>query len=95
MTKGSHASLILLPLLVLFITLFGLLVSFGFPIKPVPGNDFRISLSTAYLFAAITIVILMLIYKVKKFSEIFTIYTSGMQKMVYVADYTSLSMVTR
>ncbi|MBO0602328.1 Na+/H+ antiporter NhaC family protein [Sporosarcina sp. E16_3] len=85
MTKGSHASFILLPLLVLFITLFGLLVSFGFPIKPVPGNDFRIALSTAYLFAAITIVILMLIYKVKKFNEIFSIYTSGMQKMVYVA----------
>ena len=85
MTKGSHASLILLPLLVLFITLFGLLVSFGFPFKPVPGNDFRIALSTAYLFAAIAIVILMLIYKVKKFNEIFSIYTTGMQKMVYVA----------
>ena len=27
----------------------------------------------------------MLIYKVKKFNEIFDIYTSGMQKMVYVA----------
>ena len=85
MTKGSHANLILLPLLVLFITLFGLLISFGFPFEPVPGNQFRVSLSTAYLFAAITIIILMLIYKVKKFSEIFNIYTTGMQKMVYVA----------
>jgi len=85
MTKGSHANLILLPLLVLFITLFGLLISFGFPFKPVPGNEFRVALSTAYLFAAVTIIILMLIYKVKKFGEIFTIYTTGMQKMVYVA----------
>ena len=85
MTKGSHAILILLPLLVLFITLFGLLISFGFPFKPVPGNEFRVSLSTAYLFAAVTIIILMLIYKVKKFGEIFNIYTTGMQKMVYVA----------
>ncbi|MER2090795.1 MAG: Na+/H+ antiporter NhaC family protein [Sporosarcina sp.] len=85
MTKGSHANLILLPLVVLFITLFGLLISFGFPFKPVPGNEFRVALSTAYLFAAVTIIILMLIYKVKKFGEIFNIYTTGMQKMVYVA----------
>lgn len=85
MTKGSHANLIILPLLVLFITLFGLLISLGFPFKPVPGNEFRVALSTAYLFAAVTIIILMLIYKVKKFGEIFTIYTTGMQKMVYVA----------
>ena len=85
LTKGSNASLILLPLLVLFITLFGLLISFGFPFEPVPGNEFRVALSTAYLFAAVTIIILMLVYKVKKFDEIFAIYTSGMQKMVYVA----------
>ncbi|QED48084.1 Na+/H+ antiporter NhaC family protein [Cytobacillus dafuensis] len=84
-TKNSRAIMIWLPLLVLFITLFGLLISYGFPFKPVPGNDFRVSLSTAYLFAAVTIIILMLAYKVKKFSEIFDIYTTGMQKMVYVA----------
>ncbi|MCZ2257733.1 Na+/H+ antiporter NhaC family protein [Sporosarcina sp. G11-34] len=84
-TTGSRAILIWLPLLVLFITLFGLLISFGFPFEPVPGSDFRVSLSTAYLFAAITIIILMLFYKVKKFGEIFDIYTAGMQKMVYVS----------
>ncbi|MEH7115652.1 Na+/H+ antiporter NhaC family protein [Neobacillus niacini] len=84
-TKHQHAILIWMPLLVLLITLFSLLISYGFPLKPVPGNDFRVALSTAYLFAAITIIILMLVYKVKKFSDIFNIYTTGMQKMVYVA----------
>ena len=84
-TTGSRAILIWLPLLVLFVTLFGLLISFGFPFTPVPGSDFRVSLSAAYLFAAITIIILMLFYKVKKFGEIFDIYTAGMQKMVYVS----------
>lgn len=84
-TTESKTILIWLPLTVLFITLFGLLISKGFPVKPVPGGDFRIALSTAYLFAAVTIIILMLIYKVKKFNEIFDIYTTGMQKMVYVA----------
>ncbi|WNS76293.1 Na+/H+ antiporter NhaC family protein [Bacillus sp. DTU_2020_1000418_1_SI_GHA_SEK_038] len=83
--QGGRAILIWLPLLVLFITLFGLLISYGFPFKPVPGSDFRVSLSAAYLFAAVTIVVLMLIYKVKKFGEIFDIYTAGMQKMGYVA----------
>ncbi|WP_228548325.1 Na+/H+ antiporter NhaC family protein [Sporosarcina obsidiansis] len=84
-TTGSRAILVWLPLLVLFVTLFGLLISFGFPFEPVPGGDFRISLSTAYLFAAITIILLMLIFKIKKFSETIDIYTMGMQKMVYVA----------
>lgn len=84
-TTGSRAILVWLPLLVLFVTLFGLLVSYGFPFEPVPGGDFRVSLSTAYLFAAITIVLLMLIFKVKKFGETVDIYTTGMQKMVYVA----------
>ncbi|PIC64569.1 sodium:proton exchanger [Sporosarcina sp. P13] len=83
-TTGSRAILVWLPLLVLFVTLFGLLVSFGFPFEPVPGGDFRVSLSTAYLFAAITIIVLMLIFKIKKFGETIDIYTAGMQKMVYV-----------
>lgn len=82
--KGG-AILIWLPLLVLFVTLFGLLISYGFPVKPVEGSSFRVALTTAYLLAAVTIGILMLFYKVKKFSEIFDIYTTGMQKMVYVA----------
>lgn len=83
-SKG-RAILIWLPLLVLFITLFGLLLTFGFPFEPVEGNNFRIALTTAYLLAAVSIVVLMIVYKVKKFNEIFDIYTAGMQKMVYVA----------
>ncbi|MDS9473122.1 Na+/H+ antiporter NhaC family protein [Sporosarcina pasteurii] len=83
--KGGRAIFIWLPLLVLFVTLFGLLISYGFPFEPVPGSDFRVSLSAAYLFAAITIISLMLFYKVRKFGEVFDIYTTGMQKMVYVA----------
>ncbi|MGM0900369.1 MAG: Na+/H+ antiporter NhaC family protein [Bacillota bacterium] len=84
-TNSSKAILIWLPLLVLFLTLFGLLISFGFPFEQVPGNEFRVSLTTAYLFAAVTIIILMISFKIKKFGEAFEIYTSGMQKMAYVA----------
>ena len=83
--NSGRAIFIWLPLLVLFITLFGLLFSYGFPFEPVPGNEFRVSLSAAYLFAALSIIILMIINKSKKFGEIIDIYTTGMQKMVYVA----------
>ncbi|MCT1903027.1 Na+/H+ antiporter NhaC family protein [Oceanobacillus sojae] len=83
--QESKAILIWLPLLVLFVTLFSLLLTKGFPFEPVDGNDFRVSLTTAYLFAAITIFILLIIFRLKKFGEIFDIYTTGMQKMVYVA----------
>lgn len=83
--QESKAILIWLPLLVLFVTLFGLLLTKGFPFEPVDGNDFRVSLITAYLFAAISIFILLIAFRLKKFGDIFDIYTSGMQKMVYVA----------
>lgn len=82
--QNSRAIMVWLPLLVLFTTLFGLLISKGFPFEPVPGEDFRIALSTAYLFAAVTLALLMIGFKVKKFGEVVDIYTSGMQKMVYV-----------
>ncbi|MDR4936160.1 Na+/H+ antiporter NhaC family protein [Rossellomorea marisflavi] len=83
--KPSKPVLIWLPLLILFVTLFGILASKGFPFKPVEGSAFRVALSTAYLFAAISLIILMITYKLKTFNEIFEIYTGGMQKMVYVA----------
>lgn len=82
--QNSRAIMVWLPLLVLFTTLFGLLISKGFPFEPVAGEDFRIALSTAYLFAAVTLALLMIGFKVKKFGEVVDIYTSGMQKMVYV-----------
>ncbi|KRG14470.1 sodium:proton exchanger [Virgibacillus soli] len=82
--QNSRAIMVWLPLLILFTTLFGLLISKGFPIKPVDGEDFRVALSTAYLFAAVSLALLMIGLKVKKFGEVVNIYTGGMQKMVYV-----------
>ncbi|WP_108445480.1 Na+/H+ antiporter NhaC family protein [Halomonas denitrificans] len=80
----SHPMLIWLPLLVLFVTLFGLLVSYGFPFESVPGSDFRVALSTGYLFAAVVLIGLMIRFKVKRLGEIFDTYIAGMQKMVNV-----------
>jgi Na+/H+ antiporter NhaC len=81
----SKASLIWLPLLTLLVTLFGILIALGFPVERIGGSDFRVALSTAYLFAGIMLIFMMVYYKVKKLGEVFEIYVSGMQKMMTVA----------
>ncbi|WP_245808831.1 Na+/H+ antiporter NhaC family protein [Shouchella patagoniensis] len=80
----SYSILIWLPLLTLFTTLFGLLYTYGFPFEPVPGGDFRVALSTAYLFASIVLIGLMVTLKVRSFTQAFELYSKGMQKMVFV-----------
>ncbi|MGF7060191.1 Na+/H+ antiporter NhaC family protein [Brassicibacter mesophilus] len=81
----SRPILVWLPILVLLVTLFGILVPLGFPFKKVGGNDFRVALSTGYLFSGLLLILMMSYYKVKKLQEAFEIYISGMQKMMYVA----------
>ncbi len=83
--KNSNAWIVIAPLIVLFVTLFGILIPLGFPIKPVGGNDFRVALTTAYLFAAMVAIGLMVYYKTRTFNDSFSIYINGMQKMVYVS----------
>lgn len=82
--NNSRPILIWLPLVVLFVTLLGLLISEGFPFEAVSGSTFRVALSTAYLFASLTLIVLMLLFKVKQFKEAFDIYTTGMQRMLNV-----------
>ncbi|TYR79156.1 sodium:proton exchanger [Priestia megaterium] len=81
----SKASFIIVPLLVLFVTLFGILISLGFPFEKVEGSAFRIALTTGYLFATIALMALLVLSKVKKLAEAMDIYFQGMQKMMIVA----------
>lgn len=83
--KNSKASLVIAPLIVLFVTFFGILIPQGFPFTKIAGSEFRIALSTGYLFASIVLIAMMSMYKTKTFNETFSIYVSGMQKMMYVA----------
>ena len=73
-----------LPLLVMFVTLFGLLMPEGFPLKKVSGTLFRTALVTGYLYGSIVMMGLMAYYKVKKPSESLGIYFKGMGKMTEV-----------
>lgn len=81
----SKPILIGLPLVVLLVTMFGILIPLGFPFQKVPGDAFRTALSTGYLFAAIVLMIMMVMYKVKTFDETFSIYTKGMSRMTNIA----------
>ncbi|MGL4762184.1 MAG: Na+/H+ antiporter NhaC family protein [Sarcina sp.] len=81
---NSKPSLVFIPILVLLGTLLIILIPLGFPFKKIDGSVFRVALSTSYLFATISIIVLMLKNKIKSFKESFDLYISGMQKMVYV-----------
>lgn len=73
--------IVILPLVILFVTLFGLLMPHGFPVKQVPGSQFRIALITGYLYAGLSMIILMAVYKVKPFMEGVRFYIKGCGRM--------------
>ncbi|ASN06177.1 Na+/H+ antiporter NhaC family protein [Virgibacillus necropolis] len=79
---SSKPILVWLPILILLVTIIGLLIPLGFPFKKIDGNDFRVALTTAYLFAGISLIVLMTVYKVKRIAESFEIYVSGMRRMM-------------
>ena len=72
---------VIVPLVVLFITLFGILAPKGFPVKQVPGGEFRVALISGYLLAAITMILLMKRYKVMSIKEGVSTYIKGCSKL--------------
>lgn len=72
---------VIVPLVVLFITLFGILAPKGFPVKQVPGGEFRVALISGYLLAAITMILLMKRYKVMSIKEGVSTYIKGCGKL--------------
>jgi Na+/H+ antiporter NhaC len=72
---------VIIPLIVLFVTLFGMLAPKGFPIKQVPGGEFRVALISGYLLAAVTMILLMSHYKVMSVKEGISTYIKGCSKL--------------
>ncbi|WP_122032738.1 Na+/H+ antiporter NhaC family protein [Aliivibrio sp. EL58] len=83
--KNAKASFVWGPLLVMGIVLCSMLVPLGFPFEKVSGSVFRSALSTAYFFAAATLIGLMALYKVRGWSEGISVYMKGMGNMMQVA----------
>ena len=72
---------VIIPLAVMFVTLFGILAPKGFPVKQVPGGEFRIALISGYLLAAITMILLMRYYKVMSIKDGISTYIKGCSKL--------------
>lgn len=79
----TKASVVAIPLIVLFVTIVVMFISFGFP-GPLEGFQTRISLATAYILSAITCAILTAKNKIMTFSESIGTILEGMQKMTYM-----------
>ena len=81
----ARASFIWLPLLVLFVVLLWTLVPLGFPFGRVSGADFRAGLSTAYLSAAVALILLMAFVGAQRVMASVQVYLEGMSRMMLVA----------
>jgi len=80
----ARASMMVLPLIVLFVCIFGLLIPHGFPFKAPPGSVLRMALCFGYFMGAITCIGLMVKHKVKTGSEAFKMYMDGAKEIVFI-----------
>ena len=83
--KNAKPVMVVLPILVVFVTLFGTLAPAGFPFKKVDGNEFRVALTMGYFFGAIVLMAFICIFKVMRFKDTFKVYVEGMKGMTDVA----------
>lgn len=83
--KNAKPIMVVLPILVVFVTLFGTLAPLGFPFKKVDGNEFRVALTMGYFFGAVVLMAFICFFKVMKFKDTFKIYVDGMKGMTDVA----------
>ncbi|NLW61002.1 MAG: sodium:proton exchanger [Synergistaceae bacterium] len=82
--KGATLSMMVVPLIVLFICIFGLFIYHGFPFKRLPGGILRATLCFSYFTAAISCMLLTIKNKVKTPSECFKMYMDGAKEVVLI-----------
>lgn len=80
----ANASMMIIPLIVLFVCIFGLLIPHGFPFKPAPGPVLRSALCFGYFMGAVTCMFLMVRHKVKTGAEAFKMYMDGTKEIVFI-----------
>ena len=74
----------ILPLIVLLATILIMFISWGFPFQNIAGSRIRIALTSGYLLASITCMIMIVAQKLMSFKETFDVFIGGMQKMTSV-----------
>lgn len=82
---NSNPFMLILPILAVFATLIIDLSPLGFPFAKIPGNAFRVALTTGYFLAGVLLMVMIYCFKVKKPKETFSIYVKGMVNMTEVA----------
>ncbi|MBL4659403.1 MAG: sodium:proton exchanger [Alcanivoracaceae bacterium] len=84
--KKAKPVLVWLPLLIMLVVMFGLLVPLGFPfdMSNIPGNAFRSALSTAYIFAALALILLMAKFGIRTLAEGFALYIKSIGVIVNI-----------
>lgn len=82
--KGATLSMMVIPLIVLFVCIFGLFIYHGFPFKRLPGGILRATLCFSYFMAAISCMLLTIKNKVKTPSECFKMYMDGAKEVVLI-----------
>lgn len=82
---NSNPLMLILPIALVFVTLIVDLSPLGFPFAKIPGNAFRVALTTGYFLAGVSLILMMVGFKVKSFKDTFKIYTKGMVGMSEVA----------
>ena len=69
--KNAKPIMVILPIIVVFVTLFATLAPLGFPFKKVDGNEFRVALTMGYFFGALVLILMICLFKVMNFGETF------------------------
>lgn len=83
--KNAKPVMVILPIVVVFATLFGTLAPLGFPFAKVDGNAFRVALTMGYFFGAMVLIAMICLFKVMDFNKTFHVYVGGMKGMTDVA----------
>ena len=71
----------IIPLLVMFITIFVMFIGWGFPGQNIPGSKIRIALTSGYMLATIVLAIMVIVKKIMTFTEVVDTWVSGIKKM--------------
>lgn len=83
--ERASSAFVFMPLIIMAAIMLIVLIPLGFPQKPVAGSVFRTTLSTAYFFAAMSLILLMSARRVRTVMESIALYLKGMSGMMQIA----------
>lgn len=71
----------IIPLVILFLTIFTMFISWGFPTQNIPGSKIRIALTSGYLLATLVMGAMVLKSKIMTFTQVVDTWVAGVKKM--------------